>query len=118
MAMAVMERKREIGTLRAIGMQKNQVRSLFLAEGFIVGGIGAIAGMIVAMTLTYVIAAKGGLHLPPPPGTSQDLAIVPQADLMMSAFGVILPFIVGVIAAWWPAATSAKLSPVEALTEA
>lgn len=118
MAMAVMERRREIGTMRAIGMEKNQVRRLFLAEGFIVGGIGAVAGMILATTLTHVIAIKGGLHLPPPPGTSQDLAIVPQMDLMMSFFGFALPFLVGVLAAWWPASASANLSPVEALTEA
>ena len=100
------------------GMEKTQVRRLFLAEGLIVGGIGAVAGMLLATLLTYVIAVKGGLHLPPPPGTSQDVAIIPQVDLWMTAFGVIMPFVVGLLAAWWPAAASANLSPVEALTEA
>ena len=118
MAMAVMERKREIGTMRALGMEKNQVRRLFLTEGFIVGGIGAVAGLLIVMALTHVFAIMGGVHLPPPPGTSQNLVIIPQMDLMMSVFGVIMPIIVGVLAAWWPASTSANLSPVAALSEA
>ena len=118
MAMAVMERKREIGTLRALGMEKSQVRRLFLEEGFLIGGTGALAGLILTSVLTWVIATHGGIHLPPPPGTSQDLTIIPQMDPLMSAFGFIMPVLVGILAAWWPAARSANLSPVEALTEA
>ena len=117
MAMAVMERKREIGTLRALGMEKKQVRRLFLAEGFIIGSIGALAGLILTGVLTWVIASHGGIHLPPPPGTNQDLTIIPQMDPLMSIFGVTMPVLVGVLAAWWPASRSANLSPVEALTE-
>ncbi len=117
MAMAVMERRREIGTLLALGMETGDVRRLFLAEGFIAGGIGAAVGLILASALTLLLAVHGGIHLPPPPGTSQDLAIIPRMDPVMSAFGVTLPLVVGVLAAWWPASLSAKLSPVEALTE-
>lgn len=118
MAMAVMERKREIGTLRALGMEKNQVRNLFLAEGLIAGGIGSVIGFVTVTGLTYLIASNGGIHLPPPPGTSLAISIVPQMDPVMSIYGVIMPLLVGVLAAWWPASTSANLSPVEALTEA
>jgi len=118
MAMAVMERKREIGTLRALGMEKYQLRRLFLAEGFILGSIGAVAGLVLASVLTQWIATHGGIHLPPPPGTSQDVTIMPQMDPMMSVLGVAMPLLVGVFAAWWPASTSANLSPVAALTEA
>lgn len=118
MAMAVMERKREIGTLRALGMEKSQVRRLFLAEGLLISSIGALAGVIFTSVLTWVIVSYGGIHLPPPPGTSQDLTIIPQLDPLMSAFGFIMPVLVGVFAAWWPASRSANLSPVEALTEA
>ena len=118
MAMAVMERKREIGTLRALGMEKNQVRGLFLAEGLIAGGIGSAIGFVAVTGLTYLIAFNGGIRLPPPPGTSLAIFIVPQMDPVMSLYGVIMPLLVGVLAAWWPASTSANLSPVEALTEA
>lgn len=117
MAMTVMERKREIGTLRAIGMEKNQVRRLFLAEGLIIGGIGAMAGLLVANGLTLLIAAYGGVPLPPPPGTSQAISIIPKMDVMTSVLGVSLPMLVSVLASWWPASASANLHPVEALME-
>lgn len=117
MAMAVMERKREIGTLRALGMKKHQVQRLFLAEGCIAGGLGAIVGLILVTVLTQWVAARGGFHMPPAPGTNQGFAIIPQIDAVMSVFGVVMPFLVGMFAAWWPASTSANLSPVEALTE-
>lgn len=117
MAMAVMERKREIGTLRALGMEKGQVRRLFLAEGLLVGGTGAAAGLVLTSVLTWLIATHGGIHLPPPPGTTQALVVIPQMDPLMSVFGVVMPGLVGVLAAWWPASRSANLSPVEALTE-
>lgn len=117
MAMAVMERKREIGTMRAMGMEKNQVRRLFLAEGLIVGGIGAVAGLVIASALTLFVASYGGVHLPPAPGTNEDLVIIPMMDPLMGVFGVIMPFIVGLFAAWWPASTSANMNPVQALTE-
>ena len=118
MAMAVMERKKEIGTLLAIGMEKNQVRRLFLTEGFIIGGIGAITGLLITTGLTLLITAHGGLHLPPPPGTHQILTIIPQMDPVMSVLGIVMPVLVSVLAAWWPASTSANLNPIEALAEA
>lgn len=118
MAMAVMERKREIGTIRALGMEKSQVRSLFLAEGCITGGIGAVVGLVLVTGLTQWLAMRGGFQMPPPPGTHQGFAIIPQINPTMSIFGLVMPFIVGMFAAWWPASTSANLNPVDALAEA
>lgn len=118
MAMAVLERKKEIGTLRALGMEKSQVRRLFLTEGLIIGVIGALVGLLLASALTQFIASHGGIHLPPPPGTNQILIIIPQMDPVASMLGVSMPILVSVLGAWLPAAASANLSPIEALTEA
>jgi len=118
MAMAVLERKREIGTMRALGMEKVQVRNLYLAEGFLVGLLGSLAGLALALLLSHIVASLGGLPLPPPPGTSQKISIIPHLDPFMACLGVIVPLLVSVFAAWWPASTSANLSPAEAIREA
>lgn len=54
MSMAVHERTKEIGTLRAIGMRRGQLTRLFLAEGVSVAAIGAVAGS--------ALAALGGIY--------------------------------------------------------
>jgi ABC-type lipoprotein release transport system permease subunit len=48
MSMAVHERRREIGTLRAIGMKRRQLMKLLLAEGVSIAAVGAIAGAAIA----------------------------------------------------------------------
>lgn len=69
MAMAIIERTREIGTLRALGTLPGQLlRSLGL-EGMLLGGVGAVAGAVLALgvsLLLYVVP----MEMPPPPGRS------------------------------------------------
>jgi len=117
MAMAVMERKREIGTIRALGMEQRQVRNLFLLEGAIAGAVGAVIGMLIVTALTVFVASQGGLNLPPVGGTSKGISILPELNTTINVFGLLMPTVVGVVAAWLPASWSARLSPVEALME-
>lgn len=117
MAMAVMERTREIGTVRALGMRKGQVRAMFLIEGGIVGVVGAVIGLLLVSLITLYVVSRGGVHLPPVGGTSQGLSIVPQFDLFSNVFGLLMPLAVGLLASWWPAAKSADLNPVDALRQ-
>lgn len=69
MAMSIVERTREIGTLRALGTQPGQLTLSFALEGLVLGGLGALLGTLVALTVS------GGLllfpvEMPPPPGRS------------------------------------------------
>jgi putative ABC transport system permease protein len=59
MSMAVQERFREIGTLRAIGMNRRQLARLFLLEGFSLGLAGGLAGIIGAGGLAWLGLAYG-----------------------------------------------------------
>jgi putative ABC transport system permease protein len=59
MSMAVQERFREIGTLRAIGMNRRQLTRLFLLEGFSLGLAGGLAGFVAAAGLAWLGLAYG-----------------------------------------------------------
>lgn len=59
MLMAVMERKNEIGMLRALGFQKISIRALFLAEGFCIGLIGAVAGILLGCCANAFMVRHG-----------------------------------------------------------
>ncbi len=54
---AIRERTREIGTLRAIGMQKNRVLMMFLVEGFTLGLMGTVGGVLVGLAICVGVNA-------------------------------------------------------------
>lgn len=60
---AIRERTREVGTLRAIGMQKWRVLVMFVIEGFTLGLAGTVIGGALGLLLTFVLNA---LHVPVP----------------------------------------------------
>lgn len=69
LGMAVAERTREIGTLRAIGTRPSEIVRNFVLEGASVGGAGALLGMLIAGGITLFLIFAG-LQMPPPPGRS------------------------------------------------
>ncbi len=59
MMMAIFERKRELGMMRAMGMEDKQIRSAFLFEAVGIGIIGSIIGIIFGIILDFVIIHWG-----------------------------------------------------------
>lgn len=59
LTITVFERTAEIGTLRAIGLQKNQIRWMFLYEGLFLALIGAVIGGILAIPMAYYMNVVG-----------------------------------------------------------
>ncbi|MEO8156056.1 MAG: FtsX-like permease family protein [Rhizobacter sp.] len=69
MAMAIIERTREIGTLRAMGTLPGQLLRTLALEGMVLGGAGAVLGAAIALA-TSVLLYLFPVQMPPPPGRS------------------------------------------------
>lgn len=115
MSTAVVERTTEIGTLRAIGQRRGGIRTLFVCEGVLLGLIGAVAGIVIALPIAYVINHSGMTWAPP--GYSYEYPVVVRVwgDNQLMFGTAISLAIVAVISAWWPANRAAKLNIVDAL---
>ena len=114
MLMAVMERTREIGTIRAMGGTPMQVTGLILLESFFLGIIGSALGLALGM-----LAAKGITFaewmMPRPPGSTQDypIRVFVVADIMVQTF--VLGVCIAVVSSIYPAVKASRLSVVNAL---
>lgn len=117
MFMSVMERRREIGTMKAIGTEQGQIKLLFLLEGIVIGLIGTVAGLLLSVSFVWFVNWLGGVPLPPPPGTSESVTVPTIINWNTCLYSVILTLVVSTIAAWVPAAISSKLDPVVTLRE-
>lgn len=102
--LAVFERTREIGMLRAIGTTRGQMRSMILSESVITCAIGGIIGIGVGLLFGYLIAR--GLE-------NEGLVFSVPVTTIIVVF--ILAIVAGVVAALAPARRAAKLQPLEAL---
>jgi putative ABC transport system permease protein len=61
---SVLERTAEIGTLRAMGGEKEFITRIFLWESFLLNGFSALAGMLVSLAIILVVSSHGGIRLP------------------------------------------------------
>jgi putative ABC transport system permease protein len=106
LALSVVERRREIGMLRAVGMQRKQVRRTIYLESLLIAVFGAVLGL--ALGLTYGSLFTHALH-----GAGLDVLSVPWGQ---SVLFLVLSAVVGVLAALWPGARAARTKPLEAIT--
>lgn len=88
MAMAIIERTREIGTLRAMGTLPGQLIRSFSFEGMILGGTGAITGALLAIAIAVLLMIFP-VQMPPPPGRSSGYPLLITIDAAMYAITVI-----------------------------
>ena len=114
--MTVRERTREIGTLRSLGMQASQVRTLFLMEAGLLSFLSALAGTALAL------AAMFGLSQLTFPIEGNPLSmllvrghLVFVPEVLATLGQILLVIAMAVVAAWNPASQAAKLSPANAL---
>lgn len=104
MMASVNERTREIGIFRAIGFRKAHIVKIILLEAGLICGISALAGFVLGIGLSKIIAPLFGSF-------KIDISINPLLFIMV-LFGAV---IFGLLATLYPASKAAKMDPAEAL---
>jgi putative ABC transport system permease protein len=115
MTMAVTERTREIGTLRALGTRPAGVLRMFLAEGAVIALGGCAAGVVLALVIRAILNASG-LVLPPPPGATHGMPINVKLYPLAYAAGLVAMVVTMGIASFFPARRASRVAIVDALT--
>ncbi|MBM3380970.1 MAG: ABC transporter permease [Betaproteobacteria bacterium] len=118
MWMTVRERTKEIGTLRAIGMQKAQVRTLFMIEAALLGLFGALAGCVLGLVL---ISALNTAQIPI---NNSGLRVFLMTDVVKLSLQPVhlvgallfLPALTA-LAAFYPSLKASQMPPVQALNQ-
>ena len=105
MVMSVLERTREIGTLRALGWTRGRVMGLILREAVVLSLLGGALGIAIGIGLTEMAASV--------PGVGAFMAGIYTPSLFVQGMGTALAL--GLIGAAYPARWAARLQPVEAL---
>jgi putative ABC transport system permease protein len=105
LALSVIERTREIGLLRAVGMDRSQLRRMVRLESVVISVFGAVLGLVLGsafgISLTRALAGQG-----------IEVLVVPGWRL---ALFLVIAALVGVLAAVWPARRAARLQVLEAI---
>ena len=87
LAVSVMERFRELGTLRAFGTRRGQVLVLLMTEALLLGLAGAAAGFLAGGGVSGLVNSLGGVPMPPEPGMSTSSITISLTPRLSSFFG-------------------------------
>ena len=103
--LSVFERRREIGLLRAVGMTKSQVRTTVRWESVITSLLGAVSGVVLGIVMGIVVVAA----------LSDEGDITFRLPVNETLWIVVISFVLGVVAAVYPAWRATKVNVVEAI---
>jgi putative ABC transport system permease protein len=112
LVMAILERRREIGIMKAIGASDTDVRRLFFAEAGAMGFCGGALGVALGWTIGRVINAGTNLYLRNHQLPSERIWSVPW---WLVAGAIAFALIVSLVSGLYPASRAARLDPVHAL---
>ena len=112
LVMAILERRREIGIMKAIGASDGDVKALFFAEAGAMGLLGGIAGVALGWAIGQVINFGTNIWLKSQSLPPEHFWAVP---LWLVGFSIGFAVLVSLLSGLYPAGRAAKLDPVQAL---
>lgn len=115
LAMAVLERTREIGALRAMGATPGEVMRVFTLEGMALGTGGAMAGMLIAGGIALFLLLAH-VQMPPPPGRTDGYPLAVEVSIPLYAGAALAVALLSAAASWLISRRAAHQSVVEALS--
>jgi len=113
MGMTVVERTREIGTLRAIGLKRSGVVRLFTMESMLLTLIGCVTGLLITLAVRWGINVADISYVPP--NSVSPVPLLVDMDAGRVLFTFILMGVVGTLAAYMPAKRASKKDIIDAL---
>jgi putative ABC transport system permease protein len=112
LVMAILERRREIGIMKAIGASDGDVKKLFLTEAAVMGFLGGILGVMLGWVIGRLINAGANLYLRRQNLPPENLWAVPW---WLVGGAIAFAIVISMISGLYPAARAARLDPVQAL---
>lgn len=100
LTMSVIQKRRDIGILRSLGVSKNGIQKIFMFEGILIGAIGTIAGMVLGLLICYLQIefklypldpSKYIIDAIPMKLQISDLIIIPIASMFLSYIASLYP---------------------------
>jgi putative ABC transport system permease protein len=112
-SVSVAQRRREVGTLRALGVTRRRMIWLFCVEALVLAAVGVVLGLLLAhqlarFALSSVTPTVSRFYLPVPPAA-------PELSLRVVLAGAIAGFGTTLVAAYLPALGTARVDPAAAL---
>lgn len=116
MTMAILERTREIGLMKAIGATNRDVLSIFLGEAAGIGFVGGVGGILLGVLIGKVINIFGSVYMAGQSsysGLGSGISVVTPVWLIL--FAILFSTLIGLLSGLYPALRAASLVPVKAL---
>jgi putative ABC transport system permease protein len=112
LVMAILERRREIGIMKAIGASDVDVKKLFFAEAGVMGLFGGALGVALGWTIGRVINVGTNIYLKQQSMAPEQIWFVPW---WLVGSAIVFAIVVSLLSGLYPASRAARLDPVQAL---